>query len=316
MNYTYVNSQIKVIEEEVLDKNDFLKLSKTPKSDFLKTLVDLGYGSTSDHQSLEKIINNELSRIKKYLDDVSPKKEHTDLFFLLNDAVNIKYLYKIKMFNLRDANMFLDRGNFSEDDLRTAIIESDYSAFNKDYTKFLKGIDKKVSGITDPRILSGLIDSYIYDFILRKILLAFNEPLNTYFKTKIDCSNILSFVRIKNLHWSYEENKEMFVNGGNISLAKIEELFKLKDEDVVRSLNVYYNEELSKILIDFYKTKDLNILEIKLDKFQLNLMSQYKNDAFGIGIILYYYLKKLAEAKNIRYIYANPEIDIANLLEY
>jgi vacuolar-type H+-ATPase subunit C/Vma6 len=45
-------------------------------------------------------------------------------------------------------------------------------------------------------------------------------------------------------------------------------------------------------------------------------MSEYKNDAFGIGIIMYYYLKKLAEAKNIRYIYANQEVDIDNLLDY
>ncbi|MCK9471143.1 MAG: V-type ATPase subunit [Bacilli bacterium] len=314
MNYTYVNSQIKVIEESILDKNDFLKLSKVSKNEFLKTLVDLGYGSSGD--SLEKIINNELYNIKKHLDEVSPKKEHTDLFFLLDDAVNIKYLYKLKTFKLRDASMFLNRGNFLEADLRSAILENDYSAFNKDYTKLLTNIEKNVSHITDPRVLSGLIDSMIYDFILKKVRLTFNEPLSTYFKTRIDFSNILSFVRIKNLHWKFEDNKEMFISGGNISVKVIEDLFNLKDEDVIRSLQPYYNEELSKILDDFYKTKDLNILEIKLDRLQLKLMRPFKDDAFGIGIIMYYYLKKLAEAKNIRYIYANPDIDIDNLLEY
>lgn len=314
MNYTYVNGQIKVIEEEILDKNDFLKLSKAPKGDFLKTLIDLGYGSA--HKSLEEVINKELSRIKNYLDSVSPKKEHTDLFFLPNDAINIKYLYKLKIFKLRDANMFLNLGNFKEEDLRAAILDNDYSAFNKDYAKLLKGIDKQVSGITNPRILSGIIDNYIYDFILRKIKLSFSEPLVAYFKTKIDFSNILSFVRIKNLHWDFKENKEMFINGGNISLNKLEELFSLKNEGVVRSLLEYYNEELSKILNEFYKTNDLNVLDLKLDKFLLTLISEYKNDAFGIGIIMYYYLKKLAEAKNIRYIYANQEVDIDNLLDY
>ena len=61
MNYTYVNGQIKVIEEEILDKNDFLKLSKAPRV-ILKTLIDLGYGSA--HKSLEEVINKELSKLK------------------------------------------------------------------------------------------------------------------------------------------------------------------------------------------------------------------------------------------------------------
>ena len=156
----------------------------------------------------------------------------------------------------------------------------------------------------------------IYDYILKKIRLSFSEPLVNYFKTKIDFSNVLSFVRIKNLNWDYQENIDMFINGGNIALNKIEALFSLKDEDVVRSLQEYYNENLSKILNEYYKTNDLSILEIKLDKFQLSLMKQYQNDAFGIGIIMYYYLKKLAEAKNIRYIYANQDVDVDNLLDY
>lgn len=314
MDYTYVNSQIKVIEEKILNRNDFLKLIKTPKEEFLKTLVDLGYGNQGT--SLERIINNELESVKKYLDEVSPKKAYTDLFFLVNDAVNIKYLYKIKIFNLRDAEMFLNRGNITLEQLRKAILENDYSLLDKDYAKLMKRIDESLKDLIDPRIISGRVDRIIYEFIINKIRLSFNEPLNTYFKSKIDFSNILSFVRIKNLHWNYEDNKEMFIAGGNIDLSLIESLFNLKDEEVIKSLNKYYNEKISKILSDFYKSKDLNILEIKLDNFQLELMSKFKDDSFGIGIIMFYYLKKLAEAKNIRYIYANPELDIDNLLEY
>lgn len=314
MNYTYVNSQIKVIEEDILKTEDFVKLTKTPRNLFLKTLVDLGYGSNGDN--LEVIINNELSSLKKFLDSISPKREHTDLFFLENDAINIKYFYKLKLFNLRDNQMFLDRGVFQESELRTAILEDDYTNLEKQKARFLKRIAKNIEGIEDSRVLSGVIDNSIYEFILNKIKLSFNEPLNTYFKSKIDFSNILSFVRIKSLNWSYAENKEMFLNGGNISLKQIESLFTLKEEELIRNLRACYSEKLAIILSFYYKEHNLNLLEIKLDNLQLQIMKKYKEDSFGIGIILYYYLKKLAEAKNIRYIYANPEIDINNLLEY
>lgn len=314
MNYTYVNSQIKVIEEKILKRNDFLKLAKVPKNTFLKNLVDLGYGSLEN--SLEKMINRELSNVKEYLDLVSPNKEFTDLFFLTNDAINIKYLYKLKIFKLRDAHMFLNRGKFTEEELRLAIFENEYSNIDKSSITLFKEIEKSVKDINDPRILSGKIDAVIYEYCLNKIKLTFNEPLNAYFKTAIDFSNILSFIRIKNLDWAFNENKEMFVRGGNFKLDFIESLFTLTKEDVIRNLNPYYDEKLSNVLKEYSKNNNLNILELKLANLQLNLMRQYKDDSFGIGIIMYYYLKKLAEAKNIRYVYANPDIYLDYLLEY
>lgn len=314
MNYTYVNSQIKVIEEGILKKDDFLKLANSPKETFLKTLVDLGYGNYAD--SLEEIIHNELASVKAYFDKVSPKKEHTDLFFLVNDLVNIKYYYKVKVFNLFDRNIFLENGVFTKDQLKSAILENDYSTLSKEYEKLFKKIEDNVKDITDPRELSGIIDATLYEFVLDKIRFSFNAPLSTYFKTSIDFKNILSYVRIKNLNWDYLKNKSMFIEGGNISLSKIEELFTLDEKEVVRSLNEFYEEKLSLILKTYFDTNDLNLLEIQLNNLLLNIMSEFKNDAFGIGIILYYYLKKLAEASNIRYVFANSDIDEKHLLQY
>lgn len=314
MNYTYVNSQIKVIEEGILKEDDFLKLASSPKETFLKTLVDLGYGNYAD--SLEEIIHNELASVKAYFDEVSPKKEHTDLFFLVNDLVNIKYYYKVKVFNLFDRNIFLENGVFTKDQLKSAILENDYSTLSKEYEKLFKKIEDNVKDITDPRELSGIIDATLYEFVLDKIRFSFNAPLSTYFKTSIDFKNILSYVRIKNLNWDYLKNKSMFIEGGNISLSKIEELFTLDEKEVVRSLNEFYEEKLSLILKTYFDTNDLNLLEIQLNNLLLNIMSEFKNDAFGIGIILYYYLKKLAEASNIRYVFANSDIDEKHLLQY
>lgn len=314
MNYTYVNSQIKVIEENILDMNDFLTLSKTPKSDFLKALVDLGYGNYAN--SLEEIINNELSSVKQYLDEVSPNRTYTDLFFLINDAVNIKYLYKLRNFNLRDANMFMARGNYSEDELRSAILDNDYSKIKKEYVKLFNALESNAGSITNPRTLSGVIDSTIYNFILTKIRFTINNPLNKYFKTLIDFSNVLSFIRIKNLNWSYSENYEMFIDGGYIDLKVIQELYDLDETEIVNRLKEYYNEKLSEILKRYFNDRDLHKLEISLNKLHLSLMKEFQEDAFGIGIILYYYLKKLAEANNIRYIYASANIDVNDLLVY
>ena len=56
-----------------------------------------------------------------------------------------------------------------------------------------------------------------------------------------------------------------------------------------------------------------------LDKLMLEEIKRFKYDAFDIGPVIYYYLLKVAEAKNIRMIYAqagNEQVDMSQLLEY
>jgi len=313
MNYTYVNSQIKVIEEKILKQDAFLKLIKASKDSFLNTLVDLGYGN--EGTSVEEIIENELTSVKKYLDEVSPDKELTNLFFLVNDIVNIKYFYKIKLFNLKDTGNFQKNGVFTKEQLKSVILDSNYSIIPKEYQKLFKMIANKVNGINNPRTLSFIIDNTFFEYVLSHMKVRVNTPLHTYYKILIDIKNILCYVRILNLNWKID-NQEFFIIGGNINLEKIKNLFTLKPEEVVKSLRDYYNEKLADILKDYFAVKDLTILELKLNNLLLSEMKKFENDSFGIGVILNYYLKKLAEAENIRSIYANPSIDVSNLLFY
>lgn len=314
MDYTYINGQLKVIEENILDSDDFLKLAKAPKDIFLKTLIDLGYGNLAE--SVEEVIQNELTSVKEFYDTVTPNKELTDLFFLVNDLVNIKYFYKIKVFGLKDIDNFQENGVFTKDELVSVILDNDYSKIVKEYHKFFKKIEKNIQGVNNPRILSAKIDATFFEFILDNLKVKMNAPLSTYYKTLIDIKNIITYVRVKNLNWKFIDNKELFIKGGSINLEVIKTLFDLKEDEVVRKLNTYYDEKISAILKDYFSDKDLTKLEIKLNNLLLNRMKVFEDDAFGIGIMLYYYLKKLAEADNIRYTYANTNFDVSNLLVY
>ena len=46
------------------------------------------------------------------------------------------------------------------------------------------------------------------------------------------------------------------------------------------------------------------------------MMKVYRDDAFDIGPMIYYYLLKQAEAKNIRLIYGTTELGLGELIDY
>ena len=45
-------------------------------------------------------------------------------------------------------------------------------------------------------------------------------------------------------------------------------------------------------------------------------MKEERNESFSIGPIIYYYLQKISEAKNIRMIYASTYFNPSDLLDY
>ena len=310
MNYPYAVGSIKVLEANILDRNKLSKLFKLEAKDFIKTLIELGYGSTVSN-SLEEILNSEVEETKALLDSLTPDKRHTDLFYFASDALNIKAMYKNKFFKLNN-NIFVTTGVIARNILEQAIYHEDYSELSKDLSKFFKELNEKVEGEVKPRILSSKIDQAVFDYILKQNR---NATLKVYFEAIIDFNNLLTFIRSRNLHWDYHQFLEMYLEGGVIPQEKYAEAYEV-NKDVDYLFKDYYHEKVTKGLKLYFEKEDLDILERYFDALTLEIMREYRYDSFGIGPIIYYYLEKQAEAKNIRMIYANKDIEVSDLLEY
>ncbi|HNZ50772.1 MAG TPA: hypothetical protein PKG91_04655, partial [Bacilli bacterium] len=75
-------------------------------------------------------------------------------------------------------------------------------------------------------------------------------------------------------------------------------------------------EKITKALKAYFERPHLNQIEKQLDLLVLELMQEEKNESFTIGPMIYYYLQKVAEAKNIRLLYSSVYFDPNDLLEY
>lgn len=310
MNYPYANGTIKVIENDILDKSKLSKLLKVNKDDFVRTLIDSGYGPSSA-QTLEEILAYENEEVIKLLNEITPDKHHTDLFFFAYDCLNIKSLFKKKIFNI-NLEVYSKSGTIDISLLRKMIIGEDYTEGPKTLINLIKKINKRVEGVTNPRLVSSIIDQEFYRYVYKENS---NKTLKKYFELKIDMANLSTLIRSTNLNYSLEQFLEMFIDNGNIKKDVFIEAYPFKKEK--ESLfNPYYNERFTRILKIYNDNKDLNLFERQLNNYLLEFMSEFRNDAFDIGPIIYYYLKKEAESSNIRYIYSSANPELSDLLDY
>lgn len=312
MNYPYANGIIAAIDNRILDLTQFAKLIKVKRSDFINTLIELGYGESHNTQ-LDTLINNEISRTKALLDEISPQKHFTDLFYLENDVINIKALYKAKIFAI-DNKFIKNLGIFSYPELEDIILNDNLNHLPKDIKKLFTDINTEIADLDNPRLISTRIDNALYRYLLRILEKHRNPILKQYFQARIDIANILTIIRAKALKWDLGQTIEMFIEGGLINKAYLRSAFALKN--INNAFRDFYNGRLDNGLRAYSESGNINDLEKYFDELILEMMAEYRFDPFSIGPIVYYFLKKQAEAKNIRLIYANDDIEINKLLKY
>lgn len=306
MNYPYANGTIKALETKVLDRNKLLVLAKYDKTEFVKVLLAMNYGS--EGTTLEEVIASEKQRVRTLIDSITPSKEDTNLFYLVNDAQNLKLIYKIKKYDLNRLDLIDDNGTIKKEDLIDAVINHQFNNLTKSEKELIKILDEKVEATNNPKILSAIIDNTIYNYALKKTK---NHILRKYLTLKVDITNIISMMRSKNLNWDYPEYESMIIDGGIVTKDKLKTIYGLDSENRLKAIEPYYEGRLAKTLKE---VESIANIEILFDRFIISEMAKYKDDPFTIGPMIYYYLLKLSEAQNIRLIYSNTNIELKNLI--
>jgi V/A-type H+-transporting ATPase subunit C len=317
MDYPFAIGVIKAIEDKLLDRAQYAKLAKTPKSEFVATLLSFGYGKGTSEPNVEALIQTELQSVRQLLDALTPDKSLTDLFYLVYDATLLKALYKELLFGIPCPRQTEFSGAFPADLLEQAVLNHDRAPLPKLFQTLLKNIDNAVEAVSDnPRLVSAAIDNALLAFAIRQLRFPKPQAFLTYLLAFIDFQNVLTIERSKLLGWSQEAATSMLLDNGSIPKSVFLEAFQASTERYLASLQPYYNEELTRQLKKNQEKASVETLEKALSDLLLEQVKPFRHDAFSIGPIIYYYLKKKAEAKNIRILMAKDDADPADLTYY
>lgn len=310
MNYPYANGAIHALDETIMDRSKLAKLIKMSPDDILKTLKDVGYGEVTS-TSIEEIIADEQNKVKQLLASISPEKKLTDLFFLAYDALNFKTYYKQKIFSV-PSSAWSQLGNFDPNQFSDLIDPEKDMEQSKESQRLFRQLEAALLGMDNPRLVSATVDRVVFSFLFSQTK---NVVLITYFQTLIDTINLKTLLRSQQLQWKEVKLQEMILDHGTISKEAWMMWYPLEKEALIKAVYSAH-EVLSKGIKLYYEKHNINELESYLDEVVLHSVAPFRHDSFGIGPIVYYFLKKQMEAKNIRLIYGGEANDPSDLLGY
>lgn len=295
----FANSRAKAKEMNLFSEERLLRMMECKNiDDAVRILIEVNYagGMIVDGNDFYDLLIEEERIVTAFVREVAPANVGFECFFLRNDYHNIKALFKAKYGKIDDLTpLILPDGNYKFSKLKEWM-DSDKLNFSTFVTEAVKTINKAFeTGNGSPRLIDVELDKAMYSDIVARLKLVSDKYILQYFKTLIDSTNILTFLRVTKIHASYAFFANNFVEGGGITLKQFEEVGTDNAKLVKLLSGTVYKEFYDKII-----DNDLSQYETMQDNYLLKIFSINKSDMFSVAPIVGYYLAKLNEIKVIR----------------
>lgn len=312
-NYPYANGRIKIIENSLLDDPKLQRLRELPFGQAVRQLGEWGYAAEYPvRDDVDALIDFRMNEIHNIVDEVTPQKQLTDLFWLSLDAVNLKYLVKARLLGQADAGADeLEKGVYDIALLRACVEARDYSALAQPLGTLLTEADVSLTGESGPRELSAAVDRAVYAHIFAILKKEHNELCLRYFTAKADFTNILSVLRGRQLGWARDTVADMLVPGGDIPQQALLGLLDGEQTDkAAETVTIGPYAAVIKEALILLPTGGLPAMSQLFGDTLLDMVKNERFDSFGIGPLAYFMLRGIEECRTLRVLFARKRANL------
>jgi|SRR5690625_3212065 len=296
MNKIYLSGIYQAKHENLIKKAQVDSLNKEELINYLK---NINYGNGTNYQLLSNILDYELKNVREELNSLSNSNLIGDIFFLKEDLINIKIVYKsiyynteiedysiVSRFDVNGLEEFFKRGNDS-------FINTD------DLDVFLKLKDVTGDSLKERlEKIEKIYFTYIYNLTKNNL----NEFL-PYINAVNFNNNLLTFLKLRNRNDNKEYLKDLLLKQNVFDNSFFVDLFDKTNEQITEALNTVYFGNLKEGLEHFFITKNTNILENELTNALTDMSQNISYNLNTLGPVLYYLHLKRNEVNDIRWLY-------------
>ncbi|OQB23644.1 MAG: V-type sodium ATPase subunit C [Firmicutes bacterium ADurb.Bin182] len=300
----YGVARIRVLEKGLIGKARMQRLRDASGEECLKLLVEMGYGNTADtgSVSVEELIVSELTKTRDLIDEVTPDKALTDLFVLEYDVTALKLFLKLRLIKSAE-NPLLVKGVYDTEQLRQAVLKSEYSFLPEAFRNALYELEKSFESGVDPKRISVELDKAYMLHALGALEGTKYEDAKRYFSALADFNNVLALLRLRRMGAASDEFSAYFLPGGELTEKMLYEAYDLQEEQMAKALNFGKSgKAIEKGVTETVRQGKISALEKARDDFLIAIAREGKQDIDTIRPILGFLLAKEQEAKCIRLI--------------
>ncbi len=320
-NYIYASAKIRALEPHILDKTDIERMIDAPDlNSAFKVLNDTDYADNL--LGLEPLdyriaLSQDFQQLHELLQKITPKQSLFELIMLEREFVNIRLLFKAKLFNIEVVEFIKENAIYPPNHLQDFIYEThihepkalkSYIAeqrgevLDHEIKNVIYRISKKVSEKTRPDQLDALLTQEYFDLKQELAKEVKSKFIKNYIKMEIDNINLLIWIRAKRLELSKERLNEKLIRGGHADIKKMLHLYPEEPRGLKSFVNANFDIKLTEIFETFCEDNNLFKLEKEVEDYKTRYARQAKRFSYGPEVIFAYYLAKQNAIQNIRII--------------
>lgn len=301
----YANGLFKAKSTNLLKKNQFETLLSVNDERFFELLRTYGFGINT---SIDELYANEIYKLKKDLVDSLNDLKELKVFFYPFDILNTKLIYKQVKENIDTDEFYIDNGNIDPNKIYQALKYQSYQDLYDDEELFVE-INKITE--TDYHKINYKIEKKFIETMLKTA--KSSKPVRDYLNLKLDITNILTIIRIKELGLNKDVLKYTLHETENLTEDILLSLYDKSFNEIERYVNNIGYFSVARSIDKYIKEKDLENLEGNLEYNLYELLINYSYESEGLGYIMSYVYFKLMELKNISIIYYNRTTSLDKL---
>lgn len=300
-NTIYANARAKALESTLLNAERLKRILECEKvEDAIKILAEInfGEGSVLVSDDFESLIFSEQKKLNQFILNNCASSSFKNFMLLKNDFTNAEGLIKAKHLKIDSTALIGERGIFEVDKLKDIIMTDDYRKLPKNLADALLKCDEE---FVSNRATGASIGAILYKALYRELYQQAKKDKNllTIFKAQVDGINVSSALRTR----SFNEAKEFFIEGGNLSLLDVKSLCEDSFDQLTAKFKFSENKDIILSAIESAeKNLPLSTCEKLMESFPVKFLSKQKYQTEGIIPFMLYCYYKVADLTNVRII--------------
>lgn len=304
----FASARVKSRESKMLSQERLSRMTEaTTAEDVLKILYESSYAEgvmISDAKEYQKMLDSELNNLITFFKEVCPDKNVLRCFLLNYDYNNAKAIIKAKYSKTKEYDfMTYENALIDIKQLVEYIYNDNYTFLPPYMAKALSNIDISYASYgKNPALWDNELNKAYYNDIKQQAEKC-NDKIKNYFQLKADIENLLTVIKCKALNLEVKDFDKQFVGGGQLGSKVFEQTLGSSYDSAAEFFKHTNLSELAQKGFKSLESDGITLIEKEADDILNSYFSKFTNELDTVYPLLDYYLKKIAEIKNIKLIF-------------
>lgn len=303
--YIFADSYLGVHASRLIPRNDLLRIAGSRNLEgAAQILRDYDYEETKEltEGDVDGFLRREEEALKNSVLGIIPDPTELEFQFYPADFRNAAVIIKTeKMGKPLSEESLSGAGSIPASRLLEDIRDQKYSDLPEELRSgAVKAEDTFAKG-RDPQVIDLILDQALAKAMVRNAEESGEDFLIEVVRRRIDRINLGTFVRLRELGRDWTSLRDVFLEGGNVSLELLVSVYGEPYARVGERMDSYgFSRAFSEGGKTLKETGSVAFLERLLDDAVMDYVKQVKYDSFGVNVIEGYLYAKQSELRNLR----------------